>query len=209
MTKKDGAEVSRREFLCGTGVLAGAACLGLSARAIAAAATHAHAMMALAPTERGFSFLTAAQARDVAAIAAQIVPSGATPGATEAGVVHFVDHVYQGLYATRADEFRAGLVAFANEFEARHPGTAQFADLDPEQQTAYLRGIETTPFFGTMRMLTVLGLLSLPSYGGNHDKLGWRLVGFEDRAVWEPPFGYYDRDYRGFLPYAPAKPAKP
>jgi hypothetical protein len=35
--------------------------------------------------------------------------------------------------------------------------------------------------------------------------MGWKLIGFEDRHVFEPPFGYYDRDYPGFL----ADPVKP
>ena len=52
-----------------------------------------------------------------------------------------------------------------------------------------------------MRFLTVLGLLALPSYGGNAGKVGWKLVGFVDQHVWEPPFGYYDKDYPGFAPY--------
>jgi hypothetical protein len=46
----------------------------------------------------------------------------------------------------------------------------------------------------------------MPKYGGNHDKAGWKLLGFEDRHVWQPPFGYYDKDYPGFEPYPGTKP---
>jgi hypothetical protein len=53
----------------------------------------------------------------------------------------------------------------------------------------------------------VLGLLALPSYGGNAGKAGWKLVGFDDRHVWEPPFGHYDRDYAGFEHYARKEPS--
>jgi hypothetical protein len=38
----------------------------------------------------------------------------------------------------------------------------------------------------------------MPEYGGNREGLGWKLIGFEDRHIFEPPFGYYDRDYPGF-----------
>ncbi|MDH4256161.1 MAG: gluconate 2-dehydrogenase subunit 3 family protein, partial [Gammaproteobacteria bacterium] len=69
---------------------------------------------------------------------------------------------------------------------------------------AYLKHIEHTPFFGGMRFLTVLGLLALPSYGGNAGKLGWKLVGFVDQHAWQPPFGHYDAEYAGFVPYAKA-----
>ena len=57
-----------------------------------------------------------------------------------------------------------------------------------------------------MRRLTVLGLLALPKYGGNHDNLGWKLIGVEDNHFWEPPFGYYDQDYAGFEPYPGTQP---
>ena len=39
----------------------------------------------------------------------------------------------------------------------------------------------------------------MPAYGGNRDGVGWKLIGFEDRHVFQPPFGYYDRDYPGFV----------
>ena len=68
----------------------------------------------------------------------------------------------------------------------------------------YKRFPGRTPFFGGMKFLTVLGLLALPSYGGNADKLGWKLVGFVDQHAWQPPFGHYDAEYAGFVPYAKA-----
>jgi hypothetical protein len=43
-------------------------------------------------------------------------------------------------------------------------------------------------------------MFTLPTYGGNRDGVGWKLIGFEDRHTFQPPFGYYDRDYPGFAP---------
>jgi hypothetical protein len=40
-------------------------------------------------------------------------------------------------------------------------------------------------------------MFAMPSYGGNRDKLGWALIGFQDRHSWQPPFGYYDKGYSG------------
>jgi hypothetical protein len=37
---------------------------------------------------------------------------------------------------------------------------------------------------------------------GNYRGAGWTLMGFEDRHAFTPPFGYYDREYTGFVPYA-------
>jgi gluconate 2-dehydrogenase gamma chain len=42
--------------------------------------------------------------------------------------------------------------------------------------------------------VTMVGMFSLPSYGGNIEKIGWRLIGFDDSHVWQPPFGYYDAE---------------
>lgn len=195
-------DASRRSFLQAGGGALGAGWLALHWPQLASAAEHAHAAAA-GEAPREFKLLTPAEARDVEAVAMQIVPSGDTPGAREAGVVFFVDHIHTGLYAAQADQFRADLAAFQQAVTRAHPDEAgSFADLSSPQQLAYLKGIEQTPFFEHMRFLTVLGLLALPSYGGNRDKSGWKMVGFVDRHVWEPPFGHYDADYPGFKPYA-------
>jgi gluconate 2-dehydrogenase gamma chain len=191
---------SRRSFLLSSGGALGAGWLALHWPALSAAAAHAHETAA-GRADRSFKILNAAQARDVEAIAAQIVPSGDTPGAREAGVVYFIDHVHAGPYAGSRDEFLAGLAAFQDDFAQRQPDAGSFADLDAAAQLAHLKSVEATPFFGRMKFLTLLGLLALPSYGGNADKLGWKLVGFVDQHGWSPPFGHYDRDYPGFVPY--------
>jgi gluconate 2-dehydrogenase gamma chain len=194
-------ETSRRQFLQASGGALGAGWLALNWPQVAAAAQHAHAA-AMGEAPRELKLLTPAEARDVEAIAAQIVPSGATAGAREAGVVYFVDHIHAGLYAAHADAFRAGLAAFQQDVTKAHPDVGSFADLSESSQLEYLKSIERTPFFERMRFLTVLGLLALPSHGGNRDKSGWKMVGFVDQHAWEPPFGHYDVDYPGFKPFA-------
>jgi Gluconate 2-dehydrogenase subunit 3 len=78
-------------------------------------------------------------------------------------------------------------------------GAASFASLKPEEQVHYLRTVDHTPFFDTTRLLTLLGMFSLPAYGGNRNGVGWKLIGFEDRHFFRPPFGFYDRGYPGFV----------
>ena len=51
----------------------------------------------------------------------------------------------------------------------RHPVAGPFASLTSEQQIEYLTGVDQTPFFNTTRLLTLLGMFSLPTYGGNRD----------------------------------------
>jgi gluconate 2-dehydrogenase gamma chain len=144
-------------------------------------------------------FLTAAEAADIDAVTAQIVPTDDSPGAREAGVVYFFDRALASFYTQLASDYRAQLAAFQAAYRERHPAARSFAALTSDEQLNFLRGIDETPFFQTTRLLTLLGMFALPQYGGNRDGVGWTLIGFEDRHVFRPPFGYYDRDYPGFV----------
>ena len=196
-------ELSRRAFLIAAGEALGIAALELSWSQIATAAVNAAASAGDPATLT--TFLNAADAADVEAITAQIIPSDGTPGAREAGVVHFVDRALSSFLARLGPEFRTQLADFQTACQTKNPGVA-FASLAQDRQAAFLKTVEQTPFFERVRWLTLLGMFSLPLYGGNADSSGWKLLGFEDRHVFEPPFGYYDRDYPGFV-IEPAKPA--
>jgi gluconate 2-dehydrogenase gamma chain len=176
--------MERRRFLAALGGGATALWLGDHFIAIEDAAAHAGAHAQSAQPRR-FEFFTAAEARSAEAVAARIFPSDdGTPGAREAGAVHFMDRVLaRHLPAERKTEVRAGLAALP----------VDFADLTRDRQDAVLRERETTPFFATMRTLTLAGVLSSPKYGGNRNYVGWKLVGHDPSPVYQPPFGYYDQ----------------
>ena len=141
-----------------------------------------------------FTTLNTEEAVELAAIAARIIPSDETPGANEAGVIHFIDNVMGTSRPEVLGPLRDGLASLQNTVRATLT-ERKFSELDPQQQDAILQGIEDTPFFATMRYLTIAGMFSLPEYGGNRDYAGWKLIGFEHRHVWEHPFGFYDADY--------------
>lgn len=192
-------DVNRRSFVVSaTGALAALAALDWSE--VALAAEHAHA--AVADPAAPFTTLTAAQAACVVAIAARIVPTDDAPGATEAGVVYFIDRGLGTFLGADREVFLKGLAGFDADVAAAHMGEA-FAVLPAETQDAFLKRIETTAFFNQIRLWTLFGLLASPAYGGNRDGVGWKLTGFEDAHAFTPPFGYYDRDYPGFVPYPP------
>jgi len=189
----------RRSFLLSSGGLLTSAWLGAQWPAIAAAAHHAEEMAA-SPASAGFAFLSPAEAADVEAIAAQIVPSGATPGAREAHAIFFIDRALATFFSAGARDFRAGLGDFQARYRAENPA-APFAAADAAAQIAFLHTVDRTAFFGSVRMLTILGMFSSPQYGGNFEQAGWKLMGFEDRHAFSPPFGHYDAEYSGFVPY--------
>lgn len=180
--------VARREFLRITGQSLGVAWTGLNWSQVAAALDEAHAATH-STREPALNFLSREEAAEVEAIASQIIPTDDTPGAREAGVVYFIDRALATFFTRLAAPFRAQL----REVHG-------FAALAAEEQVALLTRIERTPFFETIHMLTVVGMFTLPAYGGNRAGVGWKLLGFEDAHAFQPPFGYYDRDYPGFAP---------
>src|SRR5213078_3042535 len=79
---------SRRQFFFRSSSRFGSAWLAAHWPKIAAA--HEHARLAAAGAPPHFQFLRPAEAREIEAVAAQILPGGDTPGAREAGVIHFI-----------------------------------------------------------------------------------------------------------------------
>lgn len=197
---------TRRSFLISGGAVLGA-WIAANWPAIAAAHAHAHAQRADAPDAGPeFEFLNSADAADVEAMADLIVPGGATPGAREARALRFLDRALASFFSGWSAEFRLGLSEFQAAFRRSGSPSASFAAAAADERLAFLQANDRSAFFESVRFLTVLGMFSSPRYGGNFDAAGWRLLGFEDRHAFAPPFGDYDRDYAGFALY-PDKPA--
>jgi hypothetical protein len=197
---------SWRAFLQAGGGWLGSAWMVAQWPAIAAAAHHAEQMPAEAAAAH-LQFLNAADAADVDAICAQIVPSGATPGAREARALYFIDRSLSTYFSALAPDFAKDLGEFKTKFRAGNPAAKSFAVAPTDVQMGFLKTVDRTPFFETMRMLTVLGMFTSPKYGGNYRGSGWKLLGFVDQHAFAPPFGYYDAEYQGFVPYKKEKRA--
>ena len=203
----DAEDLSRRSLLQLIVAALGAAALPVGWPEIAQASQEAHAASQL-PGEARLSFLSAAEAADVEAVAAQIIPTDDTPGARDAGVV-CISSTGRSRRFSRGSPVTTGRSSpsfrrrFADVIQARHRSRAlpsAAADRIPRRRWI------STPFFDTTRLLTLLGMFSMPAYGGNRDGVGWKLIGFEDPHAFQPPFGYYDRDYPGFVDRSPRRP---
>ncbi|MDH5322388.1 MAG: gluconate 2-dehydrogenase subunit 3 family protein, partial [Gammaproteobacteria bacterium] len=101
--------LSRRNFLQGTTAFSATALLRLGAPALAAIT---QAACSAREDAREFLVLSAAEAADFAAIAARIIPTTDTPGATEAGVIHFFDNAFAGAMQDDLAAARDGLAEF-------------------------------------------------------------------------------------------------
>jgi gluconate 2-dehydrogenase gamma chain len=140
--------------------------------------------------------LGAEEAADFAAIAARIIPSTDTPGAAEAGVIHFFDNAFAAEMSGMLAAARAGLAKFNATLAESFTGKERFASLSPDEQDAFLSTQDSGAFFKLCWQMTIFGFFSMSKYGGNRDHVGWDLIGFEgNTGVWQNPFGYYDAAY--------------
>ena len=204
--------LNRRKFLLRTGTGLSAAWITANWPALLSAGTHAHnAAKAAIPPK--FEFFTPEEAAEVEAITARIIPTDDTPGAREAGVVYFID---RGLATFDSDDqkrYREGLPELQARAKEIFPSASKFSGLTADQQDEVLHSFDeggpTTrrvlrawpgaqDFFETVRVHTIQAFLIDPEFSGNRDGVGWKVIGREREHAFQPPFGYYDKDYPGW-----------
>ena len=144
---------------------------------IAGTATACGALVSCGGKTTPWRFLTAAEGRTLDAICEQIIPTDQTPGATWAGVVHFIDRQLMGPYRRQQNAYRIGLVAIDEAAAARFGKS--FVSLDAPQQTAVLQTFTggAKRFFSTVIAHTMQGYYGDPRHGGNRDAVSWRMLG--------------------------------
>ena len=188
--KKHGS--SRRSFLAGSAAGLSSSWIASNWSGILAAQEHAQNAAVSAP--RKFEFFSPEQAAEVEAVAAQIIPTDDTPGARESGAVYFIDRALTTFDRERQVVYTQGLPNLQAKTRELFPNATKFSGLHAEQQTQVLKAIEKTPFFAQVRTHTITGFLANPEYGGNQNEAGWKLIGFDGKFRYEPPFGYYDAE---------------
>lgn len=186
----------RRGFVGMSGGALGWAWLSMHLPAAAIAAGEAR-RVARGDADPILEFLTPEELVEVDALSALIIPTDDLPGAREAGSAYFVDRALARFMSPVADGFRLGLIDLGNRLREAHPSVSSLSELGEAHAVSFLKSVEDSPFFGLAWALTVWGTLALPEHGGNRDRSGWSIIGFDDRHAWHPPFGYYDRDEHG------------
>jgi gluconate 2-dehydrogenase gamma chain len=138
-------------------------------------------------------FFTAREAEIIQAACARIFPTDDSgPGATEAGVVVYIDRQLAGPYGL--DKYRYtkepwveapgpeyGYQGEANPQEIYRGGIQALGDftrLSLVEQDEKLESIEKTHFFELLHTHTIEGMFCDPLHGGNVDLVGWQLIGF-------------------------------
>jgi gluconate 2-dehydrogenase gamma chain len=182
---------SRRSVLAGSAAGLGSAWIATHWPGILEAQEHAARAVKSGQPQR-LQYFSPEQAAEIESITAQIIPSDETPGAREAGSVHFIDRALATFDRDSQAVYTQGLKDLEAKTRDTFSGASKFSALTGAQQVQLLKSIERTPFFQQVRLHTVVGFFANPEYGGNADKIGWRLLGFEDKFNYQPPFGYYD-----------------
>jgi gluconate 2-dehydrogenase gamma chain len=187
---------SRRKFLVGAavGAVAGKALVG---EAVAQPMAHGPAGGAQAgqatehmhgPGAGHGAFFNDDNAATIAAFAERLMPGApGKPGATDAGVLNYIDLALAGAYADQQDFYRRGLAQL--DAYCQKTFTKPFRELSAAQQDEVIGALaagkatefawpSAQAFFGRVRVHTIEGMFADPVYGGNKDFAGWRLIGF-------------------------------
>jgi gluconate 2-dehydrogenase gamma chain len=216
-------ELDRRQFLSRGIAALSATWTTAHWPAVLAAAQHAH-QAADSPEAQKFEFFTPAEAKEVEAIASCIIPSDGTPGAREAGVVYFIDRALVTFSLDDQKTYRQGLPELQKRVSELFPGVALFSAATPDQQEAVLESLDEVgsktsapprpqrlryrpsaaaqPLFEVLRVHTIAGFLIDPDVDrkGNRGGVGWAVINRLPQHAFQPPFGFYDKDYPGWQP---------
>jgi len=126
-------------------------------------------------------FFSGQEARTLDALLQWIIPDDGSPGARQAGVIHYIDRQLTGHFREHRKAYRDGLAA-----------TDRLADGDfagaplPRQQAALRqlqRGPATRPFFDLLVAHAMQGFYGNPRHGGNRDFVSWRMLGVSPLQV--------------------------
>ncbi len=181
---------TRRTFVSSLAGI-GAASLVSDWASVRSALAHASTAVSQQPPPP-FSSFTADEASVLSAAVERIMPSDSTPGAREAGVIYFIDRAFGTFMKDQLDDARKDIKDLNKRATKRNRTAQSFAQLSAAEQDAVLREIQQTPLFNGLRYLTIVGMFANPSWGGNRDNTGWKLIGFEPHPIHKPPFGHYD-----------------
>ncbi len=145
------------------------------------------------PLTSSHATLTDDEYDTMAAACERMLPRDEDPGAADLGIPGYLDRALSDPRMSHVkDDFVRGLNALMRRAQGQHK--KPLPQLPPEAQDALLAAFKNSPkgsgeahWYELLVVLTMEGAFSDPSYGGNKNRKGWALIGFETS---EPPDGY-------------------
>ncbi|HRY50629.1 MAG TPA: gluconate 2-dehydrogenase subunit 3 family protein [Candidatus Paceibacterota bacterium] len=135
-------------------------------------------------------FFNAAEARLVDAITERIIPADQDPGASEAGVINFLDKQLASRLRRHQQTYRDGLVGVEETSRVMFEGS--FVALAVDQQIEVLKALESgkakgetwrkqsaPSFFRLICDHTMAGFYGGPQHGGNRGYASYKMLGID------------------------------
>ena len=135
-----------------------------------------------------YRFFTDQEAQCIIALAEQIIPADDEwPGATYAGVIHYIDKQLVEVFVEDQAKYRAGIQAL--QLTCQNMFGKVFEDLRSDIQTEFLHQVENnevkgehwqeykpSDFFNMVISHTMQGYYSSPRHGGNRNYVSYRML---------------------------------
>ena len=137
-----------------------------------------------------FRFFTQEEANCLIAVCECIIPADDAPGATDAGVIYYIDKQVSGFFSKYQEDYRYGLAALQSDCINLHGKS--FESLSMEEQTGFLEMLEKndpsleaweeigpSDFFRMVISHTMQGFYGAPRHGGNKNYVSFKMLGID------------------------------
>jgi gluconate 2-dehydrogenase gamma chain len=135
-----------------------------------------------------YTSFTQGEADCLIALCEQVIPADDTPGATDAGVIFYIDGTVMKYFPDQLTLYRGGIASLQSWCQAEHGGT--FESLASDIQVEIMKKMETPNSFpaeewsaispqGFLSMVirhTMQGFYGLPRHGGNKNMVSYRML---------------------------------
>lgn len=134
-----------------------------------------------------YRFFTPEEARCIIAVSEQIIPKDGSPGATDAGVIFYIDRQLSGVFNYDQQTYRNGIKNLMAYCKGKYSKT--FELLSSEEQIHLLKIMESNQmnetewpkgkpadFFNLVLSHTMQGFYGSPIHGGNKDYMSFEML---------------------------------
>ena len=134
-----------------------------------------------------YRFFTIEEANCIIAICEQIIPKDKSPGATDAGVIYYIDRQLSGVFNYDQETYRKGIKNLQSYCSGKFGKT--FDLIIPADQIKVMKMMESnqinesewpkskpSDFFNLVLSHTMQGFYGSPIHGGNKDYLSFEML---------------------------------
>ena len=138
-------------------------------------------------TETRYRVFTNEEAECLIALCEQIIPADQDPGATDAGVIHYLDKQTYLRFPNDLPTYQKGVAALQATCKEQYGMLFQKLDYATQIETmkrmeqgrlpeAHWEGVRQQSFFSLILSRTMQGFYGSPRHGGNKDYISYRML---------------------------------